>query len=100
MAGVLESRKGRGVMKKGPAETAWGRAFKRGHQSGGWSPESLGAGLGHVVAFRRCQGRSPPLSRDPSTGRAAQGRGQTAEGAQVQQPRGAGGKMSPRQAVG
>lgn len=57
-------------MKKGPAETAWGRALKRGHQRGGWSPESLGAGLGHVVAFCRCQGRPPPLSRDPSTVRA------------------------------
>lgn len=57
-------------MKKGPAETAWGRELKRGHQRGGWSPESLGAGLGHVVAFCRCQGRPPPLSRDPSTVRA------------------------------
>lgn len=41
MAGVLESRKGRGVMKKGPAETAWGRAFIRGDikaEAGALSP--------------------------------------------------------------
>ena len=40
-------------MKRGPAETAWGRALKKGHQRRGWTPESLGAGLGHVAAFRR-----------------------------------------------